>query len=195
MDAIIGNDHFGFASPTSRDFRALMEKLRAAGSAPPSSGGNRTGYADDAGDVGGGCGAPLLLDLDGVRGALMAQLRGAMGGNATIGATNARYVNDPHPCMPGLPDDEADVMFAALARRVSRFTNGVTAARDNEIAAAGARAAAAAEPLRFEKTDPKGRVFYKNTKTGEKNALWKKPADLDDSSLRSRHGGMATLAD
>ena len=33
------------------------------------------------------------------------------------GATNAVLRDDNHPCLPGIPDDEVDILFSALADR------------------------------------------------------------------------------
>ena len=39
------------------------------------------------------------------------------------GATNARTTDDDHACLPGLPDDEVDVLFAAVAERACQFVS------------------------------------------------------------------------
>ena len=56
----------------------------------------------------------IVLDFDPVRGLLESQMRRDAGG-PIYKVRNKRYSNDVHACMPGLPDDEADLLFAILA--------------------------------------------------------------------------------
>ena len=42
-----------------------------------------------------------------------------------FGATNGKFTDNGHPCLPGLPDDEVDVLFATLAT-VSRSIDAPT---------------------------------------------------------------------
>ena len=53
------------------------------------------------------------VDFDMVRATLKAELRRDAG--TAYGATNAGTRDDHHPCLPGPPDEEADLLFAALA--------------------------------------------------------------------------------
>ena len=83
-----------------------------------------------------GLGDPPFLACDQLElGALQAQLRRAWPPNATVGATNGGFTNDIHPCLPGLPDDEVDVMLHALARRARRFAGGATPVSNDALAA------------------------------------------------------------
>ena len=62
----------------------------------------------------------LMVDFTPVRGVLQSQLR--RDAHTQYGATNAWRKEDSHPCMPGLPDDELDILFAAIATRSCTFT-------------------------------------------------------------------------
>eukprot|EP00041_Stephanoeca_diplocostata_P009581 m.148197 g.148197 ORF g.148197 m.148197 type:complete len:370 (-) comp17799_c0_seq1:739-1848(-) len=56
--------------------------------------------------------SPHFLDFSDVRGILQKQLQRDAG--TAYGATNAKMEDDGHPCLPGIPDDEIDVLFVAL---------------------------------------------------------------------------------
>ena len=135
VHAVIGLESFGFGK--AKAARAFFDDLRAAR--------QRAGGTAGSGD------APFVLDFDPVRQTLSAQLLSAMtkrtrgdatrcgGGEdariaakCTVGAVNARQTNDPHPCLPGLPDDEIDLMFAALGRR-AKFANGKAGVASSQV--------------------------------------------------------------
>lgn len=61
---------------------------------------------------------------------------------ATVGATNGRLVNDGHPCLPGLPDDEADLMLRAIGQR-AKFVRGRPPLSDDAILALATEASRA----------------------------------------------------
>ena len=135
VHAVIGLESFGFGK--TKAARAFIDELRAAR--------KRVSGSAGSGD------APFVLDLDPVRQTLSAQLLAAMakrtrrdttrcgGGEdariaakCTVGAVNARQTNDPHPCLPGLPDDEIDLLFAALGRR-AKFANGKAGVASSKV--------------------------------------------------------------
>ena len=78
----------------------------------------------------GSAGGKQFIDFGPVRANLQAQLR--RDANSTYGATNARSHNDGHPCMPGLPDDEVDILFAAIATGRNCTFLGFASERDAE---------------------------------------------------------------
>ena len=54
----------------------------------------------------------FFLDFSKVRATMQAQMLRDVG--RLYGATNAVLTDDGHPCMPGLPDDEVDILFQAI---------------------------------------------------------------------------------
>ena len=72
------------------------------------------------------------VDFDMVRATLKAELTRDAG--TAYGATNRVFTDDTHPCLPGLPDDEADLLFAALAdRRAKEHHLGYVPAHKEEF--------------------------------------------------------------
>ena len=144
VDFVVGLENFGFGFGGAGDaqLERFLAELRAARAAA-------------------GRDAPLALDFDPVRETLKAQLLVAMrrrappGEAVSVGSFNARLHDDPHPCMPGIPDDEVDLMFAALGERAA-FTHGHAAVPSSVIVeqvkaaykAAAAGPAAPAAPTR-----------------------------------------------
>ena len=54
----------------------------------------------------------FFLDFGKVRATMQVQMERDLG--HLYGATNAQYKDDGHACMPGLPDDEVDILFSAI---------------------------------------------------------------------------------
>lgn len=55
---------------------------------------------------------PHFLDFSKVHGVLEYQM--TRDASSKYGATNAKYQDDLHSCLPGIPDDEVDILFVAL---------------------------------------------------------------------------------
>ena len=79
----------------------------------------------------GNTGGKQFIDFGSVRANLQAQLQ--RDANRTYGATNGIADNDGHPCMPGLPDDEVDILFAAIATGRNCTFSGLVGERDAEF--------------------------------------------------------------
>ena len=43
------------------------------------------------------------------------------------GATNGVKINDGHPCMPGIPDDEVDILFSTLLTKSRHIDHNLPA--------------------------------------------------------------------
>ena len=72
------------------------------------------------------------IDFGPVRANLQRQLQRDAG--TTYGAMNGKYhTPDSHPCMPGLPDDEVDILFAAIATGKNCTFSGVASEADAEF--------------------------------------------------------------
>mmetsp|Transcript_26475 Transcript_26475/g.67248 ORF Transcript_26475/g.67248 Transcript_26475/m.67248 type:complete len:327 (+) Transcript_26475:238-1218(+) len=60
------------------------------------------------------------IAFDPVRAIIRSQLHTTA--RSSYGATNGMRTNDAHACMPGIPDDEVDILFAAIARGSCTFS-------------------------------------------------------------------------
>lgn len=132
IDALVCNEHCGLAAPRPREnqsaprlrgdaLSSLVEILAKFGPGPTPA------VAQAPGDrphrprqrfrreVDAACPAKKVafVDFGRVRATLQKHMLRDAG--RLYGATNARYVDDGHPCLPGLPDDEVDYLFAVLA--------------------------------------------------------------------------------
>lgn len=76
------------------------------------------------------------IDFGPVRSILQAQLLRDSG--SRYGATNGKRKDDSHACMPGLPDDEVDILFAAITTRSCSFVEQASA-RKPAVVKASAR--------------------------------------------------------
>ena len=105
IDVLVCNDNCGMTDPQVRN--DLMRSCR------------------------GNTGGKQFIDFGSVRANLQAQLQ--RDANRTYGATNGIADNDGHPCMPGLPDDEVDILFAAIATGRNCTFFGRVSERDAEF--------------------------------------------------------------
>ena len=67
----------------------------------------------------------VLIDFSTVRQTLQAQMRRDIG--HLYGATNGVKINDWHPCMPGIPDDEVDILFSMLLTKSRHIDHNLPA--------------------------------------------------------------------
>ena len=157
---------------------------------------------------------PFVLEFGPVRETLKAQLLAAMnrtwrgGEPLTLGARNCRLWNDAHPCLPGIPDDEVDLLFRALEKR-AKFVHGGKEVNSSVIIKQ-VEAAAREEPARtsqcdrihvavaaagFSPTMQDKLRFFHVPKAGSSFAplIWAMACDADNKSLALRIVGGRTI--
>lgn len=113
MDALVCNDFCGLSHPSEKRRHTHVARLRRAATAA--------------------CPAARELayvDFGRVRATMQKQMLRDVG--FLYGATNAKYDDDGHPCLPGLPDDERDFLFAVLAND-GLAEEGLAAEREAEF--------------------------------------------------------------
>lgn len=113
LDALVCNEHCGLAAPGEKPPQRPRQQFRR--------------------DVDAACPAKkvVFVDFGRVRATLQKHMLRDAG--RLYGATNARYVDDGHPCLPGLPDDEVDYLFAVLADEGAMGRAGLAAEADAEF--------------------------------------------------------------
>lgn len=126
LDALVCNEHCGLAAPGEKPHRPRQQFRRAVDAACP---GKKTAF----------------VDFGRVRATLQKHMLRDAG--RLYGATNARYADDGHPCLPGLPDDEVDHLFAVLADGAMGL-DGLAAEREAEFWKRAGPGAGAARPRR-----------------------------------------------
>ncbi|KAJ1456121.1 hypothetical protein M885DRAFT_518646 [Pelagophyceae sp. CCMP2097] len=123
VDVLVCNDHCGLTAPGSGGRRVMKAAVRQFRNLLQTKPGEAKCLQADA----------AFVDFGDVRAALQRQLRFASPHGA-YGATNARLTDDGHPCLPGLPDDEVDILFSALADGSNRVeARNVARERDAEF--------------------------------------------------------------
>ncbi|KAH8072903.1 hypothetical protein JL720_10990 [Aureococcus anophagefferens] len=127
VDVLVCNEYCGLVAPPKRAFgltteEAVLGERRDACSGPRSAAGPAT--RDRRSSTSTACAARRLSTkrnagedrrASQVRATLKAQMKRDVG--HAYGATNAVLRDDNHPCLPGIPDDEVDILFSALADR------------------------------------------------------------------------------